>query len=89
MNKIRLSYLIAAAILLATSLGAHAQRGGGAKASGDFGGRSDMHLSGQGLLNSNGPNAADRDKGRSRAEDRAEMHASDRPGKAHLQHGKH
>ena len=34
------------------------------------GGASASHMSSQGLANSNGPNAADRDKGLARAEDR-------------------
>jgi hypothetical protein len=34
------------------------------------GGASASHMSSQGLANTNGPNAADRDKGQARAEDR-------------------
>jgi hypothetical protein len=55
------------------------------------GGQSASHMSSQGLANSNGPNAADRDKGLERAEDRrssqgqahqkATTHATKRHGK--------
>ena len=55
------------------------------------GGQSASHMSSQGLANSNGPNAADRDKGLDRAEDRrsaqaqthkkATTHATKRHGK--------
>ena len=96
MNKTRLLCLVATAILAATSVAAHAQRGGGgmgggaaAGARGDFGGRSDSHISNQGLHNSNGPDAADRDKGRARAGDRAEMRAGTHHGKAHSHRGGH
>jgi len=40
-----------------------------------FGGVSSGHISNQGALNSNGPNAADRDFGRDRAADRANANA--------------
>lgn len=93
MNKTRLLCLAATAILAATSVAAHAQRGGGgmgggtaAGARGDFGGRSDSHISNQGLRNSNGPDAADRDKGRARAGDRAELHTRHGKGHAHSKH---
>ena len=58
---------------------------------GNPGGQSASHMSSQGLANSNGPNAADRDKGLDRAEDRrsaqgqarqkATTHATKRHGK--------
>lgn len=95
MNKIRVLSLIAAATLAATSIAVHARggngggMGGGAKAGGDLGGRSDSHISSQGLSNTNGPDAADRDKGRARAEDRQEMHSGARHSKAHSQSKKH
>ncbi|MGO4809097.1 hypothetical protein AB4156_05740 [Cupriavidus sp. 2MCAB6] len=93
MNKIRLFSLIATSILAATSVAAHAQHGGGmggaARAGGDFGGRSGSQISSRGLINSNGPNAGDRDKGRSRAEDRSEMRTGDRHGKVHSSSRKH
>lgn len=86
MNKIHVSSLIAIAVLMAASIAAHAQPGGtgrGAMAGGDSGGRSASHISGEGLRNSNGPDAVDRDKGRARAEDRAELHAGSRHTKTH------
>lgn len=90
MSKTRLLSLIAIAILATGSMSAFAQRGGGGGgaggARGDFGGRSDSHISSQGLRNTNGPDAADRDKGRARAGDRAELHT--RHGKHHA-HSKH
>lgn len=57
--------LIAASLLLGASFTAQAARGGGGP-----GGMSSGHISNQGLANTNGPNAADRDKGRERAADR-------------------
>jgi hypothetical protein len=51
-------------------MGAHA--GGGAT----FGGQSSNHINAQGSLNTNGPNATDRDFGRDRAEDRTNMNAN-------------
>lgn len=89
MSKTRLLSLIAIAILATGSMSAFAQRGGGGGAGGargDFGSRSDSHISSQGLRNTNGPDAADRDKGRARAGDRAESHT--RHGKHHA-HSKH
>ncbi|OAK88928.1 hypothetical protein AB851_22740 [Ralstonia pseudosolanacearum] len=47
-----------------TSVAAHA-KGGSA------GGGSAAHIGSQGMANSNGPDSADRDKGRARAADRA------------------
>jgi hypothetical protein len=43
---------------------------------GNPGGHSASHISSQGLANSNGPNAADRDKGLARAEDRRSAQGS-------------
>lgn len=40
------------------------------KDGGSGGSKSDMHMSTQGMENTNGPNAADRDKGLQRADDR-------------------
>jgi hypothetical protein len=48
------------------------------------GGASASHMSSQGLANTNGPNAADRDKGQARAEDRRSA-----SGLAHHQVTKH
>lgn len=89
MSKTRVLSLIAIAILATSSMAAFAQRGGGgmgggaAGARGDFGGRSDSHISGSGLRNSNGPDAIDRDRGHARAADRSEMRARAPSGKAH------
>ena len=93
MNKSRLISLIATATLAAASVAAHAHgggggMGGGTKAGGDFGGLSTSHISTEGLRNTNGPDAHDRDKGRARSEDRAEMRGGDRHGKTHPQHSK-
>jgi hypothetical protein len=48
------------------------------------GGKSASHMSSQGLANTNGPNAVDRDKGQARAEDRRSA-----SGLAHHQVTKH
>jgi hypothetical protein len=70
---------MAAASLVALMASPVAARGGGgigAGASvGGMGGQSNAHISTQGSLNTNGPNAADRDFGRDRAEDRANANA--------------
>ena len=44
---------------------------------GNAGGSSGAHMSSQGRANTNGPNAADRDFGRDRAEDRAQLKDND------------
>jgi hypothetical protein len=88
MNKSRLISLIAITTFAAASVAAHAHGGGGARAGGDFGGLSTSHISTEGLRNTNGPDAHDRDKGRTRSEDRAEMRGGDRHGKSHPQHSK-
>lgn len=56
------------ALLSGLSVLAHAH--GGGAGGGNLGGMSSSHISSHGLSNTNGPNALDRDKGRSRAEDR-------------------
>jgi hypothetical protein len=48
----------------------------GGSANGNFGGQSGGHVNAQGTLNTNGPNATDRDFGRDRAEDRANGNAN-------------
>lgn len=58
--------IIAIAGLLTCTSAAVLARGGG----GGPGGTSSAHISNQGIQNTNGPNAADRDKGLERAEDR-------------------
>jgi hypothetical protein len=45
--------------------------GGSSGVNGDFGGRSNADISAQGRANTNGPNAADRDYGADRAQDRS------------------
>jgi hypothetical protein len=94
MNRIRLFSLIAVTTMAATSIGAHAHGGGGGMGGGiragdDFGGRSASHISSEGLRNSNGPDALDRDKGRARAADRYGMHSGNRHTKAQSHGGRH
>lgn len=94
MNKIRLFSLIAVSTLAATSIAAHAHGGGGGmggglRAGGDFGGRSASHISAEGLRNSNGSDALDRDKGRARAADRDALHSGSRHTKAHSHASRH
>lgn len=58
--------IIAIAGLLTSTSAAVLARGDG----GSHGGTSSAHISNQGIQNTNGPNAVDRDKGWGRAEDR-------------------
>lgn len=51
---------------------------------GDAGGKSGTHMSSEGVENTNGPDSADRDKGKARAEDRKSDKAAD-----HKHQGKH
>lgn len=67
--------LIAAAALAALSLTAYAGHNG-AGGGGHMGGMSSQHISSQGMKNTNGPNAADRDKGLERAEERRNAEAT-------------
>jgi hypothetical protein len=79
--------LIVLAVAMAVAPAATFARSGHANP----GGQSASHMSSQGLANSNGPNAGDRDKGRDRAGDRrsaqgqthqkATTHATKRHGK--------
>lgn len=55
-----------------------------AKHGGDAGGNSGTHMSSTGMENTNGPESADRDKGKARAEDRKSDQTAD-----HKHHGKH
>jgi len=55
-----------------TASAASYARGGGG---GGMGGASASHMSSAGVRDSNGPHAADRDKGRARAADRTALHA--------------
>lgn len=59
--------ILAASLVLALAAGAAFAKGPGG---GMGGGMSSPHISGQGMANTNGPNAADRDKGMARAQDR-------------------
>ena len=59
--------VVVACLLAGASVSAFAGHGGGG---GSPGGMSSGHMSGAGLRNTNGPEAADRDKGLARAEDR-------------------
>lgn len=64
-----------AALALALTGAVYAKGGGGGGGmgggmGGSMGGMSGSHMSGSGLTNTNGPTAADRDLGRSRASDR-------------------
>lgn len=58
----------------------------GAGAGGNAGGSSSSHMSNEGLSNTNGPNASDRDTGLGRAEDRANEEGTEN-GKAFEQNG--
>lgn len=65
--------VLAASLVLALAAGSAFARGpgGGAGGMGGMGGgQSSQHFSEQGMANTNGPNAADRDKGLERARDR-------------------
>ena len=77
--------VIAVSLLAGTSFAAFAAQGGGG---GKAGGMSSSHISSQGLTNTNGPDAADRDKGRQRAEDRMSAEGLSHD-KANQTHGKH
>lgn len=64
--------LLVAAALASLSVAAHAAHGGG----GHMGASSSMHMSGQGVANTNGSDAADRDHGLARAGDRRNAEGS-------------
>jgi hypothetical protein len=69
---------VAVTALVALAAPAFARGGGGGGAGGmgaNAGGMSESHISSQGSLNTNGPNATDRDTGLARAEDRANANA--------------
>lgn len=69
----RLLTMIVAATLGITAAAVFARGGGGSGAAGGGHGGGSMsaqHISSEGLKNTNGPSAADRDKGLERAEDR-------------------
>lgn len=76
---------LAAFLALITDAALAHGAGGGTMggAHGNFGGMSANHTSAQGLAHTNGPNAADRDFGRDRAEDRMNAHATHHARTAH------
>lgn len=81
MSKLILTATLAL-FLAAGSNSAFARPGGG-----NPGGQSEGHMSTEGMMNTNGPDAADRDKGKDRAEDMHEKHAQGHMDKHH-EHGK-
>lgn len=74
MSKRVLMFLVASLIAGGSAV-AYARGGGGG---GGMGGMSGSHMSSQGMANTNGPEAADRDRGRERAEDRQRERATSR-----------
>src|SRR5579862_57006 len=80
---------LALALSLASSASAHDEMGGGGGMNGHFGGNSASHISAQGLAHTNGPNAADRDFGRDRAEDVRNAHAQTHSRSQLHAHGMH
>ena len=71
-----------ATILLGVSLNALCAKGGSAGGAG-------QHMSPKGAANTNGPNAADRDKGQDRAEDRRSAQGNKHENATKHKHGKH
>jgi hypothetical protein len=65
---------LTAVIFMGMSLAVIAKPGNGG---GHMGGSSDSHMSDKGTANTNGPDAADRDHGQERAEDRMNQHGMD------------
>lgn len=65
----RTQWMVAAAMSVLCTVSLTAQAKGG-----NAGGGSAAHMSSHGMANTNGPESADRDKGRARAEDRAHEH---------------
>lgn len=62
--------VLAASLVLALAAGSAFAKGPGGSMGGMGGGQSSQHFSEQGMANTNGPNAADRDRGLERARDR-------------------
>ena len=62
--------VVVTCLLAGASTTVFAAKGGGSGGSGTPGGTSSAHMSSSGQRNTNGPAAADRDKGLQRAEDR-------------------
>lgn len=84
MSKPRLMAAAAASLLALTTLSSYAHSGGG----GTAGASSAGHMSSKGLGNTNSTVSGDRDKGLTRAADRANTHAHSHPG-VHSNKGKH
>lgn len=86
--KKQIAPLLTAILLMATA-GTSFAKGGGMGHGGDtMGGKSASHFSSQGLQNTNGPNAADRDRGLERAQERMSDQGLDHA-KAEASQGKH
>ncbi|WP_202635555.1 hypothetical protein [Rugosibacter aromaticivorans] len=86
-------FVIATTVFLAsTSVTTFARGGpGGGGHAGSMGGMSPEHISSQGMQNTNGPDASDRDKGLERAEDRMSQEGltHEKAGAAHSKHKRH
>jgi hypothetical protein len=85
-NMFKNACIIGAAILLTSASVTTFARGGGGGGT-HSGGTSSQHISSEGMKNTNGANAADRDKGLQRSADRANQkgltHKKTNKGKAH------
>jgi len=66
-----IAMILIASPAVARGGGGGASVGAGASMGTHMGSQADTHMSTQGMANTNGPNASDRDKGTMRAEDRA------------------
>ncbi|MDN0081292.1 hypothetical protein QU487_00770 [Crenobacter sp. SG2305] len=82
--------LLGAASIAMAGQGGNGHGGAGHNGGSNAGGSSAAHASTQGIANSNGLNAPDRDKGRARAADRHSLHASKhhKTSKTHHHHRK-
>ncbi|HEX8986852.1 MAG TPA: hypothetical protein VF816_02745 [Rhodocyclaceae bacterium] len=78
MSRIGLTLAVACAAMTASSLALARGGGGGGGMGGGMGmgGMSSSRMSSEGMANTNGPDAADRDKGLQRAEDRQSQMAA-------------
>ena len=87
-NLVKLLISIAAMVFGASGTSVYARPGGAG--GGPSGGMAGSHMSQQGLANTNGPQAADRDKGLDRAADRRnkEVAAHSKTGKSKNKSGK-
>lgn len=75
MRNLKPQVLIATLVLAVSGFCAYAKPGGGG--AGSMGGMAGSHMGSQGLANTNGPNAIDRDKGLGRAADRRNQEAAE------------